>query len=163
MSEINLNEVLTKAILIATKLHDGQVDKAGQPYILHPLRVMTNIESIEGKIVGVLHDTIEDCDITYDKLIKEGIPEYLVEKLPLLTKNKKEKYFDYILRAKSDKITREVKDADLDDNLDLSRIYPQIDKSKMHDIEYLKTLDYLNEKDIKRVEKYLKAKDMLNQ
>lgn len=158
---MDLNKVLTKAIILATKLHDGQVDKAGEAYILHPLRVMSNVNSMEGKILAVLHDVKEDCNITDKELIDEGIPAYLVSKLDFLTKKKNEPYFEYILRAKSDVHAKEVKSADLDDNMNICRLYPEVDKDKMHDIEYLKSLGYLKEKDIKRIEKYKKAKQML--
>lgn len=159
---MELKIVLSKAIRLATKLHEHQVDKAGEPYILHPLRVMLNVESIEGKILAVLHDVKEDCNITDEELVKEGIPKYLVEKLDFLTKKKNEKYFDYILRAKSDIHAKEVKNADLDDNMNLKRLYPQIDMKKINDIDYLKGLDYLAEKDLNRFMKYQKAKAILN-
>lgn len=155
--------ILSNAIRLATELHEKQVDKAGQPYILHPLRVMLSVDSIEGKILAVLHDVKEDFDITDEELMENGIPEYLVKKLDLLTKKKKEDYFDYILRAKSDIHTKEVKNADLDDNMNLSRMYPQIDTYKMYDIDYLKGLDYLAEKDLNRFIKYTKAKAILNE
>lgn len=158
-----LSAILSKAIIIATKLHDGQVDKAKQPYILHPLRVMMKVESVECKILAVLHDVKEDCDITDEELIAEGIPKYLVEKLDCLTKKDDEDYFEYILRAKSDKLTREVKIADLEDNMDFSRLISDIDKNKMNDIDYLKTIVSLNEKHIKRFEKYQKATKLLNE
>lgn len=158
-----LNDILSKAIVIATELHNGQVDRAKQPYILHPLRVMMNVSSVEAKILAVLHDVKEDCDITDDELVDRGIPLYLVEKLDLLTKKEGEDYFNYILRAKSDELTREVKEADLDDNMDLSRLVSDIDKSRMHEIDYLKTLVSLNEKHIQRFEKYQTAKRILNE
>lgn len=159
---MDLNNVLTNAIILATKLHKGQLDKAGELYILHPLRVMMNVKTMEGKILAVLHDVKEDCNISDRELMDEGVPAYLVNKLDLLTKIKGEEYFDYILRAKSDEHTREVKTADLNDNLNLSRLYSSINKDKMHDINYLNTLSYIKGKDIKRVEKYLKALKMLN-
>ena len=158
---MDLNKVLTKAIILATKLHDGQVDKAGEPYILHPLRVMSNVKSIEGKILAVLHDVKEDCNITDKELIYEGIPVYFVTKLDFLTKRKNEKYFEYIQRVKSDEHAKEVKNADLDDNMNICRLYPDVDKDRMNDIDYLKSLGYLKEKDIKRIEKYKIAKEML--
>ena len=160
MRELELQGALLKAIELATKLHEGQVDKSNKPYILHPMRVMESLDDIECKILGALHDVIEDCDIDEEGLIEAGIPEYLVRKLPLLSKKKGEKYFDYILRAKSDELTRKVKLADLKDNMDLSRLYPDIDKSKCYDTTYLK--GYLKEKDFKRYEKYLIATEMLN-
>lgn len=139
----NLQNVLEKSIILATKLHAGQVDKSGQPYILHPLRVANNVDSIECRILAVLHDVLEDCDVTTEDLVEAGIPAYLVEKLALLTKQKGEDYLDYIRRAKTDELTRLVKLGDLKDNMDLSR------------------LKEITEKDLKRYEKYMKAKAML--
>jgi len=159
MSKVEMGKVLITAIELATTLHDGQVDKSNKPYILHPMRVMESLSDVECKILAVLHDVLEDCDIDEEGLIQAGIPEYLVKKLEFLTKKKGEKYFDYILRAKSDELTRQVKLADLKDNMDLSRLYPDIDKSKCYDTTYLK--GYLKEKDFKRYQKYQIATEML--
>jgi len=138
-----MNELLDKAIELARKYHEGQFDKGGYPYIDHPLRVMKGVESLEEKVLAVLHDVLEDCDVSRDKLIKEGIPEYLVEKLESLCKRKNEKYFDYIDRVKVDKLTINVKLSDLQDNMNLSR------------------LKIITEEDKKRLEKYIKAKEIL--
>ena len=159
MSKLEMQKVLVKAIDLATKLHEGQVDKSNKPYILHPMRVMESVSDVECKILAVLHDVLEDCDIDEEGLIQAGIPEYLVKKLEFLTKKKGEKYFDYILRAKSDELTRQVKLADLKDNMDLSRLYPEIDKSKLYDTTYLR--GYLKERDFKRYQKYQIATEML--
>lgn len=138
-----MNELMERAIKLAEKYHEGQFDKGGYPYIEHPLRVMSGVESIDEKVVAVLHDVLEDCDISKEQLIKEGIPEYLVKKLEILCKGKNEKYFDYIDRIKADPLTIKVKLSDLKDNMNLKR------------------LKEVNEKDIKRLEKYKKAKEIL--
>jgi len=138
-----MNELLDKAIELAKKYHEGQFDKGGYPYIEHLLRVMKGLESLEEKVLAVLHDVLEDCDVSRDQLIKEGIPEYLVEKLEILCKRKNEKYFDYIDRVKVDKLTINVKLSDLQDNMNLSR------------------LKIITEEDKKRLEKYIKAKEIL--
>lgn len=143
--EKELQSVLEKAIILATTLHAGQVDKSDKPYILHPLRVMENVEATECKILAVLHDVLEDCDIAADELIEAGIPAYLVEKLTILTKQKGEPYFDYIDRVKSDELARLVKLGDLKDNMNLDR------------------LKEVTEKDLRRNEKYKKAKEILEQ
>lgn len=142
------------------KTNDKGVYYTSNKYAFTAYSVIESLDDIECKILGALHDVIEDCDIDEEGLIEAGIPEYLVRKLPLLSKKKGEKYFDYILRAKSDELTRKVKLADLKDNMDLSRLYPDIDKSKCYDTTYLKV--YLKEKDFKRYEKYLIATEMLN-
>jgi len=138
-----MNELLERAIKLAKKYHEGQFDKGGSPYIEHPLRVMNGVESIEEKIVAVLHDVLEDCDVSREQLIDEVIPEYLVEKLEILCKGKSEKYFDYIDRIKADELTINVKLSDLNDNMNLKR------------------LKEVTEKDIKRLEKYKTAKEIL--
>ena len=138
-----MNELLERAIKLAKKYHEGQFDKGGSPYIEHPLRVMNGVESIEEKILAVLHDVLEDCDVSREQLIDEGIPEYLVEKLEVLCKGKNEKYFDYIDRIKVTQLTINVKLSDLNDNMNLKR------------------LKEVTEKDIKRLEKYKTAKEIL--
>ena len=138
-----MNELLERAIKLAKKYHEGQFDKGGSPYIEHPLRVMNGVESIEEKIVAVLHDVLEDCDVSREQLIDEVIPEYLVEKLEVLCKGKNEKYFDYIDRIKVTQLTINVKLSDLNDNMNLKR------------------LKEVTEKDIKRLEKYKTAKEIL--
>ena len=138
-----MDELLERAIKLAKKYHEGQFDKGGHPYIEHPLRVMEGVESIEEKVLAVLHDVLEDCDVSREQLIKEGIPEYLVEKLEILCKGKNEKYFDYIDRIKADQLTINVKLSDLKDNMNLKR------------------LKEVTDKDLKRLEKYKKAKEIL--
>ena len=138
-----MNELLERAIKLAQKYHEGQFDKGGHPYIEHPLRVMNGVESIDEKIIAVLHDVLEDCDVSREQLIDECIPEYLVVKLEILCKGKNEKYFDYIDRVKVDPVTINVKLSDLKDNMNLER------------------LKEVTEKDIKRLEKYKKAKEIL--
>lgn len=138
-----MNELLERAIKLAQKYHEGQFDKGGYPYIEHPLRVMNGVESIDEKIIAVLHDVLEDCNVSRNQLINEGIPEYLVERLEILCKGKNEKYFDYIKRIKVDQLTINVKLSDLNDNMNIKR------------------LKEVTEQDLKRLEKYRTAKEML--
>ena len=138
-----MDELLERAIKLAEKYHKGQFDKGGNPYIEHPLRVMENVESIEEKVLAVLHDVLEDCDVSKDQLTNARIPKYLVEKLEILCKGKNEKYFDYIDRIKATKLAINVKLSDLKDNMNLDR------------------LKEVTEKDLKRLEKYKKAKEIL--
>ena len=155
-----MEQVLKQATLLAMNLHEGQVDKAGKPYILHPIRVASSLPDIECRILAVLHDVLEDCEITPEELIEAGIPRHLVDRLLLLTKRKEERYFDYIDRVKQDELTRQVKLADLKDNMDLTRLYPQIDTSRLTDNDYLE--ETLSEKDLTRYRKYQKAVDLLS-
>lgn len=113
---------LERAIAIAAQAHAGQTDKAGAPYILHPLRVMLMLDTTEAQIVGVLHDVIEDTPITYDDLRAEGFSEAILAALECVTKRDGEEYTTFVGRAAQNPIARQVKLADLQDNSDLSRI-----------------------------------------
>ncbi len=113
---------LERAVVIAATAHAGQVDKAGMPYILHPLRVMLALSSLEERIVGVLHDLVEDTGWTLDDLRREGFAEAVVAAVAAVTRGPDESYDDFVRRAASHPLGRRVKLADLADNLDLSRI-----------------------------------------
>jgi len=113
---------LERAIEIAMKAHKGQMDKAGAPYILHPLRVMMSLDSESEMIVGILHDVIEDSAWTAEQLREEGFSEEIIEALDCLTKREGESYEDFIDRAMLTPLSRRVKIADLKDNMDLSHI-----------------------------------------
>jgi HD domain len=104
--------LLEKAIAIATKAHAGQVDKGGAPYILHPLRVMMAVESIDEKIVAVLHDVVEDSGITLQDLAREGFSIKILTAIESVTKLENESRFDAAHRAAKNKIGRVVKIAD---------------------------------------------------
>ena len=117
--------MLNKAIIIAAKAHSGQVDKGGNPYILHPLRVLLNFcesESEATKICAILHDVVEDSDITLADLRAEGFSEEIITALDCLTKRKDESYNDFISRILTNEIACKVKNGDLADNMDLTRI-----------------------------------------
>ncbi len=113
---------LEDAIALAALAHRGQVDKAGQPYILHPLRVMLSVEGTEARIAAVLHDVVEDTDWTLEKLCAAGYSEPVQHALWHLTKRDGEAYPDFIARAARDPVARVVKLADLADNMDLRRL-----------------------------------------
>jgi (p)ppGpp synthase/HD superfamily hydrolase len=129
---------LQRAIEIALAAHKGQVDKAGEPYILHPLRVMLSLNSEQERIVAVLHDVVEDCEgWTFKRLESEGFDTLVIEALRAVTKLPAEErafakattpeerfaaYESFVLRAARNPIGKRVKLADLSDNADLSRI-----------------------------------------
>ncbi|AWY38563.1 HD domain-containing protein [Pseudomonas putida] len=117
-----MTQTLEHAIAIAAGAHAGQVDKGGSPYILHALRVMLKVDSPEERIVAVLHDVVEDCDISLDELREEGFSETVLAAIDSLTRRPDEAYEDFIARAAQDPIGRVVKLADLEENSDLSRI-----------------------------------------
>ena len=111
-----------RAIAIAAEAHAGQRDKAGQPYVLHCLRVMLRVETAEERIAAVLHDLLEDTDWRREDLLREGFPALVVDAIVALTRQDGESYEAFVRRAGSDPIARRVKLADLEDNMDLSRI-----------------------------------------
>lgn len=131
---------LQRAIEIATQAHKGQVDKSGKEYIGHPLRVMEMGKTEEEKIVGVLHDVVEDTDWTFERLEAEGFSKEVIDALRCVTKvSENENYDDFIERVKTNPLAVAVKINDLSDNMDIRR------------------LPYLSDKDVKRLKKYLKA------
>ena len=134
---------LDRAIELAKQHHEGQTDKAGKPYIEHPLRVMNQVESEEEKIVAVLHDIVEDTDISLDDLRNEGFSEEVVDAVECLTKQDGENYDSYIERISFNPLAVKIKLADLEDNRDLTRL-PEV-----------------TDKDLERVEKYDKALEKL--
>ncbi|WP_426236840.1 HD domain-containing protein [Pseudomonas sp. TWP3-2] len=117
-----MTQTLERAIAIAAAAHTGQVDKGGAPYILHPLKVMLRMSSLEERIVAVLHDVVEDCGISLDDLRKEGFSEEVLAGIASVTKVPGESYEDFVERAAQNPIGRVVKLADLEENSDLSRI-----------------------------------------
>ena len=134
---------LDRAIELAKQHHEGQTDKAGKPYIEHPLRVMNQVESEEEKIVAVLHDIVEDTDISLDDLRNEGFSEEVVSAVECLTKQDGENYDSYIERISFNPLAVKIKLADLEDNRDLTRL-PEV-----------------TDKDLERLEKYDKALEKL--
>lgn len=131
---------LERAIQIATEAHKGQFDKAGREYIGHPIRVMEMGKTEDEKIVGVLHDVIEDTDWTFERLEAEGFSPKVIAALRCVTKtSENENYDDFIGRVKKNPLATAVKINDLTDNMDIRR------------------LPYLSDKDVKRLKKYLKA------
>jgi (p)ppGpp synthase/HD superfamily hydrolase len=112
---------LENAIRIAVAAHQGQVDRAGEPYILHPLRVMARCRTRDEKTVAILHDVVEDTKWTFDDLRKEGFSESIIVALDCVTKREGEAYEDFIRRNAGNRLASRVKLADLEDNMDLLR------------------------------------------
>lgn len=133
---LSYNEQFQIALELAVEKHKNQTDKAGNPYILHPLHVMENVNSKEGKIVAILHDIIEDTDVTEDYLLKIGLSKRIVDAVVALTRSKDIDYQEYIKNLGSNPLAKEVKLADLEHNMDLKR------------------LPTLEEKDLERNRKY---------
>jgi (p)ppGpp synthase/HD superfamily hydrolase len=114
-------EKTKRAMQIAFDAHMRQVDKAGVPYIFHPIHVAEQMETEEECIVALLHDVVEDTNITFEDLDKE-FSSVVIEALKLMTHDKSVPYSDYVKRIKNNPIARKVKLADLNHNSDETRI-----------------------------------------
>jgi len=136
---------LERAIAIAAQAHEGQVDKAGQPYILHPLRVMLALDTPDERIVGVLHDVIEDSLWTLQDLRREGFTAAVLDALDAVTRRPGEAYEPFVRRAARNAIGRKVKRADLIDNCDLSRIPHPGDKDRDRREKYERALRLIDD------------------
>ncbi len=136
-------EMIEKALAIAMKAHKGQKDLGGRDYIEHPKAVANLLDTDEEKAVGYLHDVLEDTSITEEDLITMGISSEIVSAIKVLTKERGESYTEYIKRVKKNELARKVKIADLQHNMDLSRI-PNPSKRDFERLEkYKKALMYL--------------------
>lgn len=128
-----------KALAIAKKAHMGQFDKAGKPYINHPLHVAEQMADETTTAVALLHDVVEDSEYTLEDLTNAGFDAQITDALRLLTHNKVVDYFSYVQAIKNNPVAIQVKLADLRHNSDLAR------------------LQVVTDKDLERVEKYKKA------
>lgn len=128
---------------ISFEAHKNQTDKNGMPYIFHPIHLAEQMIDEKTICVALLHDVVEDTDITFDQLEKEGFSKEVIDALKLMTHDDSVPYMEYIKSIKTNKIASAVKLADLKHNSDLTR------------------LDKVDEKAIKRAEKYQKAIELL--
>lgn len=127
---------LERAIALAATAHAGQLDKGGQPYILHPLRVMLRLSSEHERVAAVLHDVVEDTDVTLEQLASEGFAAEVIAAVDALTKRPGETRMQAAQRAAMDDIARQVKLADNAENMDLSRIAEPTDRDFARVQEY---------------------------
>lgn len=138
-----LDQLLSLAIKVATEAHEGQLDKGGNPYILHPQAVAASLDNTENKIVAYLHDVIEDTDVTLDQLEKLGFTYRIVNSVRILTKSKDVSYDDYLKSVKKDSNAWHVKMADIKHNMDISRIPEPTAKDFSRIEKYKKALAFL--------------------
>jgi (p)ppGpp synthase/HD superfamily hydrolase len=136
---------LERAIEIAARAHTGQVDKAGEPYILHPLRVMLAVNTPAERITAALHDVVEDTSITLEDLSQEGFTDEVVEAVRALTKTEGESRLDAAKRAAVNPVAKVVKLADLSDNMNMLRISQPTEKDFARIEEYKKVRAFLLE------------------
>lgn len=136
---------LEDAIILATRSHAGQTDKLGEPYILHPIRVMSKLPDENSRIVAILHDVVEDTALTIEEIREAGASEEIIEALMLLTKEKGKDYTKYLLEVAKNPLAKTVKLADISDNSNPDRLnkLPADIRKKLQ-------------------EKYSKAKEMLS-
>ena len=143
---MNLSEQLHRAILIAMEAHEGQLDTHnGRPYIEHPFRVMTAGHTLQEKIVGILHDVVEDTSITLHQLSEEGFTQEILDGVDAMTRRDNESYDEYIVRLQGNPIAVRVKLNDLTDNMDIRR---------WNEVQY---------HDLARLQKYLEAYKLLTE
>ncbi|OCA86250.1 bifunctional (p)ppGpp synthetase/guanosine-3',5'-bis(diphosphate) 3'-pyrophosphohydrolase [Pradoshia sp. D12] len=138
-------ELLDLAIELAKKYHKDQFDKGGNPYINHPLAVMNRLDTAEEKIVGVLHDIIEDTELTFDDLREYGFSEKIIAGIDSVTRREGEERGAFIYRAKLNELGRTVKIADLKENRDLSRIPNPQEKDYQRAEKYEREIRILTE------------------
>ncbi len=138
-------EMTKKALKICFEAHKEQKDKTGLPYVFHPFHLAEQMEDETTTIVALLHDVVEDTDITFDDLINEGFSDEVIDALTLLTHDPAVPYMDYVAMIKPNPAAKIVKLADLAHNSDLTR------------------LDIVTDWDLKRNEKYLKAIKLLKE
>ena len=138
-------EMTKKALKLCFTAHKDQTDKSGMPYVFHPFHLAEQMPDEDTTIVALLHDVIEDTPYTLDDLRAMGFNEQVLDALALMTHDKRIPYMDYVAKIKGNKIARTVKLADLKHNSDLSR------------------LNNLDEKAMKRIEKYRQAIALLSE
>ena len=136
-------ELTKKAMKISFEAHKDQTDKNGMPYIYHPIHLAEQMTDENTICVAMLHDVVEDTNITFEQLEKEGFTKDIIDALKLMTHDKDVPYMDYVKEIKKNSIATTVKLADLKHNSDLTR------------------LDVVDEKATKRAEKYKKAIEFL--
>lgn len=132
-----------KALKISFEAHKNQKDKSGMPYVYHPFHLAEQMDDEYSTCVALLHDVVEDTDITLEDLKSEGFPKEVTDALALMTHDKSVPYLDYVAKIKKNPIARKVKLADLEHNSDLSR------------------LDTVDAPALERIEKYRQAKQIL--
>ena len=136
-----MQDILGKAIAIAVESHTGQIDKKGDPYILHPLRMMFKADTMEEKIIAILHDVIEKTEKDFEFLRNAGISDKVILAVDALSRRSGESYDKYIDRVAQNKLAKTIKILDLKDN-----IYSlNIDKQKQNNsVQYVKYQTALN-------------------
>ncbi len=140
-------ELTKKAIRLAFRAHEGQKDRAGLPYILHPVHLAEQMTTEDACVVALLHDVLEDTDVTEDELRAEGFTEPQLDAVKLLTRTKDEDYFDYVKRIRGNALAKTVKLADLEHNSDRTRIGTFSEKDEIRFQKYQKARAILTDEE----------------
>jgi (p)ppGpp synthase/HD superfamily hydrolase len=141
-----LMTLLEECIALAVEAHRGDKDKAGRPYILHPLHLMSQMDTEEEMMTAVLHDVVEDSGRTVADLRELGLPEAVIGAVGLLTHDKETTSYDeYVQQLKSDPLARKVKLADLRHNMDVRRLHSVGEKEAERLEKYRRALAFLME------------------
>lgn len=138
-------DLTKKALKLCFEAHKEQVDKSGMPYVFHPFHLAEQMNDEATTVVALLHDVVEDTAITFEDLEKQGFDDEIINALKFLTHDEKTPYMDYVAEIKKNSIAAKVKLEDLKHNSDLSR------------------LSVIDEKALKRKEKYEKAIKLLEE
>lgn len=134
-----------KAMKIAFEAHKNQVDKNGLPYIYHPIHLAEQMQDENTTCVALLHDVVEDTNMTFEDLEREGFSKEIIDALKLLTHDEAVPYFEYVKKVKENPIAAKVKLADLNHNSDLTRLDVIDDKAKERAEKYKKSIEILLE------------------
>ena len=129
---------LNKAIVIAAKIHKGKKGRNREPAIMHPIRVMSMMKNNQSRTVAILHDVVESGKITIGELKDNGFDSKICKAVDLLSRNKGQKYFNYIDDIKTNKLAKTVKLADLTDNYLRRKQYKTVSKTDRQKIKKYK-------------------------
>ena len=129
---------------IAYDAHHGQLDKSGVPYVYHPIHLAEQMQTEDECIVALLHDVVEDTDVTFEQLEKE-FSDNVIQALRLLTHDDSVPYMDYVRKIKDNSIAKNVKLADLHHNSDVTRLDKMSEKDKLRNEKYNEAMKILTE------------------
>ena len=136
-----MSQYLHKAITIACEAHQGQSSINGEPYILHPLRLLIKAKSNEERIIAVLHDVIEKSNISLADLKDKGFDQNIISSIDSLSRRRSESYIDYIGRLMQNKISVKIKLLDLADNI---KMHSENNKDGIYDAKIIQYQNALN-------------------
>ena len=138
-----MQDLLDKAIVIAVESHSGQINNLGDPYILHPLRMMLKANTLDEKIIAILHDVIEKTETDFQYLRNAGFSDKIIVAVDALSKRTGECYDKYIARVGKNQLAKTIKVLDLKDNM-YSLIVDQVEQKKSDQyLKYQTALDKL--------------------